>query len=210
MAQVVCKTMNFVLKKYFKKKSLCGFSLGEVLLAGFVLTVGLLAISALMTKSLKGSFETRDTIVAVLLAQEGVELVRNVRDNDFVASSGNADGFPASSFDINKKYCRMSYNDSNVDCLGAANEPNSNKSRYYLEYTPGNKMYKHTGNQGRFSRYIYIDYDDSAKEATVKSFVYWSGGNAPSGIESGNIANCNIAKKCVYTEVFLNSWYTAP
>lgn len=202
--------MNFVLKKYFKKKSLHGFSLGEVLLAGFILTVGLLAISALMVKSLKGSFETRDTIVAVLLAQEGVELVRNVRDNDFVASSGNADGFPASSFDSGKKHCRMSYSDSSVDCLGDGNEPNSNKSRYYLEYTPGNKMYEHTGNQGRFSRYIYVDYDDSAKEATVKSFVYWGDVNELDGIENGGTTNCNIAKKCVYTEVFLNSWYTAP
>lgn len=201
--------MNFVLKKYFKKKLLRGFSLGEVLLAGFVLTVGLLAISALMGKSLKNSFETRDTIVAVLLAQEGVELVRNVRDNDF--ADGGGDGFDASDgFADGLKHCHMSYDDSNMitNCYGPGdgNAPNNRPDRYYLGYVSG--MYKHTGNKGKFSRYIYVDYDNSAKEATIKSFVYW--GNVPAGIESGGTANCIIAKKCVYTEIFLNSWYTPP
>ena len=95
----------FIFRKFFKTETPAGFSLGEVLLAGFVLTVGLLSISALMAKSLKNSFENRDSIIAVELAQEGVELVRNVRDNSFIA---DADGFAKFS---GNKHCRIDYND---------------------------------------------------------------------------------------------------
>lgn len=201
--------MDLTLRKKFQTKSLQGFSLGEVLLAGFVLTVGLLAMTALITKSLQNSFETRDTIVAVLLAQEGVELVRNVRDNDF-ADAG--DGFDASDgFHVSGdyKHCRINFDENplKVDCVsGNGNAPSNKPDRYYLGYVSG--MYKHTGNKGKFSRYIYIDYDNSAKEAIVKSFVYW--GNVPNEIEEGETANCNVVNKCVYTEAFLNSWYAAP
>jgi len=185
-----------------------GFSLGEVILAGFVLTVGLLAISALMAKSLKYSFESRDAIIAVLLAQEGAELTRNVRDNDFAI--GN-DGFNSSDgFVPSDKHCRISYDEApyKMDCVsGNGNIPKNNLNRYYLEYTSG--LYKHTGSSGRFSRYIYVDYDDAKKEATIKSFVYWGAkvsSDVPSDIESGVTVSCTVANKCVYTEVFLTSW----
>lgn len=201
--------MYLALRKNFQTKSRRGFSLGEVLLAGFVLTTGLLATSALMVKSLKNSFETRDTIIAVELAQEGVELVRNVRDNDF---ADGGDGFDANDgFAEGLKHCHMSYDDSNMitNCYGPGdgNAPNNRPDRYYLEYASG--MYKHTGNKGKFSRYVYINFNNTKKEAVVKSFVYWGNG-VPTGIESGNTANCIVAKKCVYTEIFLNSWYTPP
>jgi Tfp pilus assembly protein PilV len=180
------------------------FSLGEVVLAGFVLTVGLLSISALITKSLQNSFENRDAITAILLAQEGVELVRNVRDNNLAAGGT---GFVA--FNSSNKHCRMSYNDSGIDCLGAGNEPNSNKSRYYLEYA-SDKMYKHTGIKGKFSRYIYVDMNTNGStiNTLVRSFVYWgdgaSGTFTPAG--NGSTTGCSIAKKCVFTEVNLTNW----
>jgi hypothetical protein len=192
------------LRMFCKSYNLKGFSLGEVVLAGFVLTVGLLSISALITKSLKNSFENRDAIIAVLLAQEGVELVRNVRDNNLAAGGT---GFVA--FDNSKKNCRMIYSDSSIDCLGAGNEPNSNKSRYYLEYA-SDKMYKHTGIKGKFSRYIYIKDKTVGSDINylVRSFVYWGGGALGTFTPAGddNTTECSIAKKCVLTEVNLTNW----
>src|SRR3990172_3491439 len=92
---------------YLSHKHYKAFSLGEVILAGFVLTVGLLSISALITKSLQNSFENRDAIVAILLAQEGVELVRNVRDNNLAAGGTGFVAFDSSG----NKHCRIGYND---------------------------------------------------------------------------------------------------
>lgn len=186
-------------------KTLRGFSIGESLLSAFVLTVGLTAIVALVATSLKNAFETRDTVIAVGLAQEGVELVRNVRDNDFAADNDGFTHFSGS----NDRHCRIDYTadtGSNLDCNASA----GSLSRYTLEYTNG--FYKHGSGSSRFARYIYIDYDNnSPKTALVRSFVYWGGGG--SGMfrvsdagNNGDTTKCTAVKKCVFTEINLTSW----
>lgn len=172
----------------------------EVLISSFVLAIGLVAIMALIAGGLKNSFESRDTIIAVGLVQEGAELVRNVRDNDF-AAGGN--GFARFS---GQRHCRIDYRanvNDNLDCSVYA----GSTSRYGLQYTGG--FYEH-GGSGRFSRYVYIEYNGT-DAATVRSFVYWGGG--ASGMfmlsdvgDTGNAARCIAAKKCVFTEIKLESW----
>lgn len=171
-----------------------GFSLPEVLISSFVMTIGLVVIVNTIARSLNYSIENRDAIIATELAQEGIELVRNVRDNDFADGSN---GFSSPAFSSGE-HCRIDYS-SNLDCqlsLGTS-------SRYALGYTNG--FYKHDGGTGRFSRYIYINSSglgDDAR-ATVRSFVYWKGFTPPL---SGNPVNCTGTNKCVYTETFLTSW----
>lgn len=197
--------MYLALRKNFQTKSRRGFSLGEVLLAGFVLTTGLLATSALMVKSLKNSFETRDTIIAVELAQEGVELVRNVRDNNLAAGGT---GFAAFG---NDKHCRIDYDDTVTSMLDCTTSQGS-APRYTLQYSGG--FYQHNNTSAeRFFRYIYINNAGSGSEIKylVRSFVYWGGGASgtfklvDAGV-NGNTVNCIVAKKCVYTEVNLTNW----
>lgn len=191
----------------YNKRKLKGFLLAEVLVASFVLIIGLLATSALITTSLRNSFDNRDSIIAIELAQEGIELVRNVRDNNFI--SGGT-GFAA--FSNSTKHCRIDYNDS-FDYLDAATvDPNVNcnssvgpASRYYLQYNSGTGFYEHGSSQEKFSRYIYIDYNvpgPGSENALVRSFVYW-GIDMPSGAST---TDCNLANKCVFTEVTLTNW----
>lgn len=172
-----------------------GFSLGEVLLAAFVLTSGLLSVIALMASSLRHSMESRDTIIAVELAQEGIESVRNVRDNDLTA--GN-DGFTA--FNPGRKHCRADYNDpiNALDC----NPAQGGVARYNLQ---SNTFYQHndTGAE-RFSRYIFVDYNPGQDQALVRSFVFWGGATLPPA--SGNPSSCTVSNRCVFTEVTLTSW----
>lgn len=194
--------MSFASEEHFKKRALRGFSLGEVLLAAFVLTAGLLSVIALMASSLRNSLETRDAIIATGLAQEGIELVRNVRDNDLAA--GN-DGFML--FSNSAKHCRVDYiaPSTSLDCSSNASDIHSgNPGRYYLQYLNG--LYAHANtDSARFSRYIFIDYDPNPTNmATVRSFVYW-GGEVPS-IPNGSSSNCIVADKCVFTEVTLTAW----
>ena len=59
-----------------------GFSIAEVVVAVFVISTGLLAIISLIINSLNYSMLSRDQVIASQLAQEGIELVRNVRDNN--------------------------------------------------------------------------------------------------------------------------------
>ena len=188
-----------------KTRNLRGFSLGEVLLSAFVLTAGLLAITALISSSLRSSLGIGDSIIAVGLSQEGVELVRNVRDNAW--ASGDVNGF-ASFPPSGHTHCRRDYDDAvgSLDCTNNPNGPIGNPGRYRLQYTGG--LYLHPGSvpsAARFSRYIYIDYKSSDETALIKSFVYW-GAPAPANIDAGNSAACTIQNKCVFTEVFLTNW----
>ncbi len=174
-----------------------GFSTPEVLLSMFVLTTGLVAVIAVMAGSLRYSFSNRDTIIAADLAQEGIELVRNVRDNDFAAGNN---GFTA--FAQSDKHCRIDWNDpdTDLDCQFSQ----GSLSRYTLEYTGG--MYQHaTSPTDRFSRYIFIDYDtNDGEHALVRSFVIWGGASLPPA--SGSSATCAGSATCVFTEAFLTNW----
>lgn len=173
----------------------------------FVLSFGLITVVALVSKSLKHSLFSRDVIIAVELAQEGVELVRNVRDNDFAVGG---DGFDNNdSFKTSEKYCRIDFDDSSesIDCDNASESPESNPSRYYLQYSPAGFYAHYSTTQERFSRFLYIDYNTPGgenKNALVRSFVYW--GDAALPPDDGDPSDCNPANSCVFTELYLTSW----
>ena len=117
---------------FFVGKKMPGFSIPEVALSVFVLSVGIMSIIALMSSSLRYSLQTNDVIIATDLAQEGIELVRNVRDNDF-ASGGI--GFSSPLFRAGRPYCRIDWDESTRGCRNATWSPNS--VRYDLQYTNG-------------------------------------------------------------------------
>lgn len=178
-----------------------GFSLLEVLLSVFVMSVGLMVIVAVINGSLAYSYDTRDNIIATELAQEGVELVRNVRDNDFAQLN---DGF--TDFDGNE-HCRIDWDDAvtSLDCIGGRGA----ESRYYLQYAGG--LYAHINTtEERYSRFIYIGYQSGGgvKRAVVRSFVVWGDFTTGTGDipNNGDPARCNLSTSCVYTETFLTAW----
>lgn len=178
--------------KYFHKQSR-GFSFGESLLATFVLAVGLLIVVKLFEVSISKSLFLRDATIASELAQEGLELVRNVRDNDFVAGGT---GFASFS---NNKHCYIAINSTSLNCFSSQD----GTSQYYLTYS--GEQYVATSSSSRFRRYIYIDYtsgDDA--QAVVKSFVVWGGAGLPP--DTGSTTNCSIQNQCVYAETLLTNW----
>jgi len=193
-----------VLKHQNPLDTLKAFSMLELLLSVFGMSVGLMTIVAVMSGSLRHSYDTRDAIIASGLAQEGVELVRNARDNNFdpIATSGN--GFNRFT---NKNHCKIDVNvnvSQNLQCGNGEDRPSNNPSRYYLQYTAG--VYQHANStKERFSRYINIEKNgnNANERATVRSFVYW--GAVPGGLHS-NADNCTLEQKCVFAESFLTAW----
>lgn len=183
------------MSEYFSRKGfLKGFSIGETVLSAFVLTAGLLSVSSLVASSMRQSFDGRDTIIATELSQEGVELVRNVRDNDFAIG-----GTGFASFVNARKHCRIDYNDSmtSLDCQATQ----GGAARYTLQYS--GSFYRHNNTaKEKFSRYIFVDYNGTT-QAIVRSFVYWGAYIPPA---DGNSSQCNSANKCVFTEVDLMNW----
>jgi type II secretory pathway pseudopilin PulG len=70
----------------FRKNKLAFTLLETVVILGIV-GVGLAGVLNLLLNSLRTQNLNRNTLVAYNLAQEGLELIRNVRDTNFLASS---------------------------------------------------------------------------------------------------------------------------
>lgn len=67
----------------FKRKK-GGFTLVEALIATTILIVGILSAFILVTRALYNAAVIQDRLTASFLAQEGVELVRQIRDTNFI------------------------------------------------------------------------------------------------------------------------------
>ena len=63
-----------------------GFSLIEVVTAIFILTVGVGGAFSLIYQTLSAVYTVRSELTASFLAQEGVEIVKNLRDNAWLES----------------------------------------------------------------------------------------------------------------------------
>jgi prepilin-type N-terminal cleavage/methylation domain-containing protein len=67
----------------FKRKQR-GFTIMEMLAAIFVISVGAMGVFNLVSQALSYINITSSRLVAIYLAQEGMEIARNIRDNNFL------------------------------------------------------------------------------------------------------------------------------
>lgn len=183
-----------------------GFSIGEVLIAAFVLTVGIVGTLGLLVSSTNHCIDARKQVIASKLAEEGVEVLRNLRDSNMARETGDPFGyFPPS--------------DANDCIIEAINYPNaagayntsffcgSSVTKDLFLNGPNTGIYLHDGStQTSFKRVIMYDFSDDRNSVDVKSVVVW-GGSFPTGDFGDLHANlstlCNTASKCVYAEATL-------
>ena len=72
-----------------KIKNKKGFMMGEAVIAIFIVGTTLITFLSILSSMLKMEFQKRDYIIAANLAQEGIEIVRNIRDNNLKATCGS-------------------------------------------------------------------------------------------------------------------------
>jgi len=191
------------LRQSFSAASRQGFSLIETLFAVFLVTIGLLASVRLVSQGLFTSLDSRNQLVAGELAQEGVELVRNIRDNNW--ASGDAGGSFAHI--INGNNCKIDETytypvspavPANIVCDGSSKALNDD--------VDNKDVFVHTAVNSphiiatKFSRQITIS-DDVSSNKVITSFVTWNGSVPPT-----DIATCNTATHCAYTQIILTKW----
>jgi Tfp pilus assembly protein PilV len=168
-----------------------GFSFLEVMLSVFLLVMGLMAAVMLLGKSLKEATDSRNQLVAELLAQEGAELVKNVRDTNLVNKVASFQSFPA----------------GNTNCsVSVSTALNCSTPTYPLYYNSTNLTYSHTAAGGtvtKFLRRVNITAAGSGTSATetITSMVIWSGATFPA-----TAATCGTGGKCAYAQVTLTKW----
>ena len=78
-----------------------GFSILEIIVIVFIVSLGLLGILSLTTQNIRVQYINKNNLIASQLAQEGLELVRNIRDTNWTIEGSNWDtGLSAGTFKI--------------------------------------------------------------------------------------------------------------
>lgn len=183
-----------------------GFSLGEVLLSIAVLVVGILPVFASISRGLKVSVDDQHIIVGSGLAQEGVELIQNIRDNRVLSDEAFSGWLPSGS---TWNDCRIDFDDdvvddpdsAGIDC-GVSGEYGYDLSRIPSGSSEG--MFTHTNTQGQYRRRIFLEYDASEERLAVISAVYWGEEEYADGDDVHD--RCTAGNRCVFAETVLTAW----
>jgi len=156
----------------------------EVIVVIFIISIGLVSVLSLVTQNVKVEYVNKNMIMASQLAQEGLELVRNVRDNNWIAKddwkTGSAAGSDTDIIQDNNYAISINNDTGNIDIFDVSGSGlsglNDSKTKLYLD---GNGFYRHYNLPGVatstiFSRIITIDEiagDDSY--ITITCTVQW-------------------------------------
>jgi Tfp pilus assembly protein PilV len=180
------KTKN----KKISQKKYPAFSFIEVMMAIFVIAIGILGTFTPLEKAIIQSHESRNQIAASLLAQEGIELIRNLRDNSALQGNKAFEKFPNN----DNTGCTVDV-DSDLDCSATDYKINESASGFLAH---------NAGTATRWSRSMDIEYSpigenkDGANSAKISVKVWWGSNNEP-GI-------CTSVNHCVEAVGELSKW----
>lgn len=157
-----------------------GFSLLEIIIAIAVLASGIAGAIALINQTVSTGVFAQKQLIGSHLAQEGMEVVRNIRDTNWIKQNND----PAILWDgglMNGNSC-VNFNSSSLSDAGFAPgfcDSPAQRTLYFL-----NNRYIHSltgsGSATNFSRYISISHgvdSDSKAFVLVKSTVSWNKGS---------------------------------
>jgi type II secretory pathway pseudopilin PulG len=212
-----------------KRHGYQGFSFLEAIISVFVLTMGILAVLPLISSSLRDSIDARDNTIAVLLAQESLEMVRHFRDNNWVQNGSTFTGdcksvspnqpfFPSGDEDN----CVANFRSSYLGCPASQAQAEDWENLELWNNSGSISFYgwdaSASSPRTKFRRKMILDYDTNdkttANELTVYSIVTWGNWSADDFFRlkvgcAGNpclVNNCIAANKCAYISTVMHRW----
>jgi type II secretory pathway pseudopilin PulG len=128
-------------------KTISAFTLLETLVAVAVLLMSLLGPFSIAQQSLKSAYYARDQVTAYYLAQEGIEFVRAVRDQNYLAGSAWLTGIDAVCTDVP---CQVDFpNFTYAACPNGACSP--------IRISANGGLFNHeSGESSKFTRYVTL------------------------------------------------------
>lgn len=170
-----------------------GFTLIETMVAITVLAIALVGPFVAVRSALTGSYTARDQLIASALAQEGLEYVRSVRDNNYLnGDRGWMDGLSSlACYGANPtSYCTVDPtqgdpHNSGSDAIAAYNSvsPGDCSAGARCLYLSSTGLYNQQleGTETRFKRVVQIRHI-SANEVVVSAQVHWTTNGRPYSI----------------------------
>ncbi|MCM2339093.1 MAG: prepilin-type N-terminal cleavage/methylation domain-containing protein [Burkholderiales bacterium] len=151
-----------------------GFTLVETLVAISVFSFAVLGLMSVLSNGITDIGYAKKKTVAVYLAQEGVEYIRNMRDN-YIFFGGNPgwNNFKAQLASCNAgSECGFSTTNPIV-----VNSCTSNPSVCKIYLNNGDYNTNSSGNDSGFSRKIWMEVIESSREVKIFSQVSWTQGS---------------------------------
>jgi prepilin-type N-terminal cleavage/methylation domain-containing protein len=177
----------------YKKEK--GFTLVETLIAISILMIAIASPINLAQKALSSAVLSRDQMTASFLAQDGLEAVKNLRDQIAISDNGNTNWLSlfnkcicTSALQCNLNnlpgaiYCNIDTTLSNLgDSSSIIGSADNNSSINPLKIEINNNVFTKydllgSGSASKFSRYINIMPTGNADEAVVQVRVSWPSG----------------------------------
>lgn len=150
----------------FKKEK--GFTLLEMLISILIVTIGVLSIYQAVYRYTKRTQLERESFVAAYLCQEGIEIIKNIRDSNWVAGTTWNNGLDAC---INTVGCEADYRLSGAGALTLWSSPGRT---LYIDGSAGFYKYGNvTGDvETPYARKIEI-LSQGTDELDITVTVYW-------------------------------------
>lgn len=171
-----------------RKLYLTGFTLIETFVAITVLTIAIVGPFTLVMKGLDVSKSTKGQITAMYLAQDAIEYVRNIRDENILVGNNwltDLNGTRMTGFDPDDGSV-IYVNDSTCDCVNRTCVVNTPKWRDVtkcvgdcpvLKFDSGSKLYGYdSGDDSVFVRTVSIDEIVDDQEVIITVTLEWQEG----------------------------------
>jgi len=158
--------------KYWIRNTNSGFTILEITIVIFIIVMGMMGVLSLVNQNIQVEYVNKNMIIASQLSQEGLELVRNKRDINWLKEE-NWKYSSSTAFDIiqDKNYA--------IDYTGAINaEPDDISEVGTKLYKDSNGFYTNTSTDNTptiFSRLITVDTESDAS-TTISCWVQWKKG----------------------------------
>lgn len=180
-----------------QNKPLTGFTIIEMVISIFILSIGIIAIFASFSVMLILSSESEDRLIATYLAQEGLEIIRNIRDNNWLLSESN----PSATWNDGLSACESAAG-CEVDrkTTGSGESPVYPWQDRFLKRNADDLFFEYdSGVETKFKRKIEIDTTLAPYILKVKAQVFWK--KRPSLIDlAGGLGTVEV-------EDILYNWY---
>jgi len=120
------------------------FTMIEMVAAIFVVNLGIMAVFSLITQSITHINSTASSLTATYLAQEGIEIARNIRDGNFLKMDQDKEASWNDNLSTDKDYYNFDYKSEsipdNTNCDGKTHLQISNGYYTCSSYSPAVKF----------------------------------------------------------------------
>ena len=145
------------MNQFLNKRKSNGFTLLEIIIAIFFVTVGMGGAFTVIQKSFSILSLSGSRLVAANLAQEGIEVVRNIRDTNWLESEQYDKGLGVPHPDLSLVDYQVQYDDGEADIVVCA-VPCAYDDMVFLNIDATNGFYNYdAGNATKFKRKITIN-----------------------------------------------------